>query len=76
MIQFLTDIYSEDNLSMRGLRISSDPHHANVHNQHEVAIDWVMRKKEMYLGWQIMAKDICTVDSGNSELGFVTNFVY
>ena len=39
VIQFLTDIYSEDNLSMRGLRISSDPHQANVHNQHEVAID-------------------------------------
>ena len=50
MIQFLTDIYSEDNSSMRGLRISSDPHQANVHNQHEVAIDWVMRKKKNVLG--------------------------
>ena len=38
VIQFLTDLYSEDNLSMRGLRISSDKSHAGAHSQHEVAI--------------------------------------
>ena len=37
VIQFLTELYSEENLSMRGLRISSDKHHAAAHSQHEVA---------------------------------------
>jgi len=38
VLQFLTELYSEENLSMRGLRISSEKHHAAAHSQHEVAI--------------------------------------
>jgi len=47
VIQFLTELYSEENLSMRGLRISSDKHHAAAHSQHEVAIYEETKKSQI-----------------------------